>query len=170
LPTLYPDSCSPQAWSASAVIQLIQAMVGLYPFAPANLLALVRPRLPAWLEELTLRNVRVGEEVFVSLRRRYEEARLAEVSVTPDVRLLDAAKVPEKPLFNRTPLVVALALMGSLIGGICLAVLLEIVDPKVRYATQIARDLGVPVLGTVPHVPPQKNTEVKDVAPVIEAL
>jgi hypothetical protein len=35
-------------------------MLGLYPFAPLGILAVVRPRLPAWLPELTLRRLRVG--------------------------------------------------------------------------------------------------------------
>jgi glycogen debranching enzyme len=59
-PAPYPDACAPQAWSASAVVQLVQLMLGLYPFAPLRVLALVRPRLPEWLPEVTLRNVRVG--------------------------------------------------------------------------------------------------------------
>jgi glycogen debranching enzyme len=59
-PIPYPQACSPQAWSASATIQLIQIMLGLYPFAPLGMLALVRPRLPEWLPELTLRRLRVG--------------------------------------------------------------------------------------------------------------
>lgn len=67
IPTVYPTSNSPQAWSASATLQLLQAILGIYPFAPARLLALVRPRLPPWLPELTLRNLRVGDAT-VSLR------------------------------------------------------------------------------------------------------
>jgi glycogen debranching enzyme len=67
VPIPYPAANSPQAWSASAVIQMVQLMVGLYPFAPARLLALVRPRLPSWLPWLTLRHVRVGDAT-VSLR------------------------------------------------------------------------------------------------------
>src|SRR5215210_5605065 len=59
----YPDARSPQAWSASALIQLVQIMLGLYPFASLNVLALVRPRLPAWLPAVTLRRVRVGGAV-----------------------------------------------------------------------------------------------------------
>ena len=59
-PWPYPHACSPQAWSASAVIQLVQVMLGLYPFAPLRLLTVIRPRLPAWLPAVTLRNVRVG--------------------------------------------------------------------------------------------------------------
>lgn len=66
-PVAYPRGCSPQAWSASAIVQLVQTMLGLYPFAPASILALVRPRLPEWLPSLTIRGLRVGDAT-VSLR------------------------------------------------------------------------------------------------------
>ena len=61
IPTVYPMSNSPQAWSASATIQMAQAMLGIYPFAPAHVLALVRPALPPWLRTVIVRNIRVGE-------------------------------------------------------------------------------------------------------------
>ena len=48
-----PGANSPQAWSASAVFCFVQAMLGLYPYAPLNLL-LVDPHLPDWLPEITL--------------------------------------------------------------------------------------------------------------------
>ena len=67
LPVAYPEANVPQAWSASAMIQNAQILLGLYPFAPLNLLALVRPRLPAWLPTVTIRNLRVGD-ARVSLR------------------------------------------------------------------------------------------------------
>jgi len=60
VPTVYPASNSPQAWSASATIQMAQTQLGLYPFAPAHLLALVRPTLPAWLSSVVVRNLQVG--------------------------------------------------------------------------------------------------------------
>ncbi len=71
VPGLYPQACSPQAWSASATIQLFQVMLGIYPFAATHVLALVRPRLPAWIETLTLQRLRVGDAV-ISLRFRRE--------------------------------------------------------------------------------------------------
>ncbi|HEY3523064.1 MAG TPA: amylo-alpha-1,6-glucosidase, partial [Candidatus Limnocylindrales bacterium] len=67
VPVAYADANSPQAWSASATVQLLQVSLGIYPFAPLGLLALVRPRLPASIPAVTLRNVRVGRGV-VSLR------------------------------------------------------------------------------------------------------
>ena len=59
-PAFYPQANSPQAWSASAVFCLLQAMLGLYPYAPLNIL-LVDPYMPEWLPEITLNNLRVGD-------------------------------------------------------------------------------------------------------------
>jgi glycogen debranching enzyme len=67
IPTVYPASNSPQAWSASAVIQMAQTILGIFPFAPARLLALVRPALPAALRTVVVRDLRVGD-ARVSLR------------------------------------------------------------------------------------------------------
>lgn len=61
-PSLYPKANWPQAWSSSCVFSIVQAMLGLYPFAPTNLL-LVNPHLPEWLPEMTLRNLHVGKSV-----------------------------------------------------------------------------------------------------------
>ncbi len=59
-PAMYPQANWPQAWSASAVFTLLQALIGLYPYAPLNVL-LVDPHLPVWLPEVTLHNVHVGQ-------------------------------------------------------------------------------------------------------------
>jgi hypothetical protein len=39
---------------------MAQTLLGLYPFAPARLLALIRPALPEWIDTVTVRNLRVG--------------------------------------------------------------------------------------------------------------
>ena len=59
-PAFYPQANSPQAWSSSAVFTVLQALLGLYPYAPLNLLV-VDPHLPPWLPDLTLRGLRVGQ-------------------------------------------------------------------------------------------------------------
>jgi glycogen debranching enzyme len=61
-PAHYPNASSPQAWSASAVWCLLQSLLGLYPYAPLNLL-LVDPHLPPWLPEITISNLHVGHAV-----------------------------------------------------------------------------------------------------------
>jgi glycogen debranching enzyme len=70
-PIVYPDANAPQAWSATATLQLFQISLGLYPFAALKTLALVRPRLPEGFDELTLRDMRVGRaRVSIRFRRR----------------------------------------------------------------------------------------------------
>lgn len=65
--SVYPGANSPQAWSAGAIVLMVQTMLGVLAFAPAELLALVRPRLPRWIDWIELRRLRVGSAV-VSLR------------------------------------------------------------------------------------------------------
>jgi glycogen debranching enzyme len=61
-PAIYPNANSPQAWSASTVFSLLQSMIGVYPYAPLNMV-FVDPHLPEWLPEITLTNLRVGKSV-----------------------------------------------------------------------------------------------------------
>jgi hypothetical protein len=72
VPTVYPACNSPQAWSASATIQMAQTLLGIYPFAPAHLVALVRPALPPWLNAVIVRNLQVGPS---RVSMRFERAR-----------------------------------------------------------------------------------------------
>jgi glycogen debranching enzyme len=80
-PVPYPAANVPQAWSLSALVQLVQVMLGLYPFAPLRILAVVRPQLPSWIPELTVAGLRVGGAV-VDLRFRRRPDGSASWSVT----------------------------------------------------------------------------------------
>ena len=66
-PVPYPVACTPQAWAAGSVFQLLESMLGLRPDAGERRLQLTSPWLPEWLPELRLENVRVGDAV-VDLR------------------------------------------------------------------------------------------------------
>ena len=60
-PGLYPDACSPQAWSASAVLQICYVMTGVMTLAPLKTLV-IDPALPEWLPRVVLHNLRIGGE------------------------------------------------------------------------------------------------------------
>jgi glycogen debranching enzyme len=69
-PGIYPDACAPQAWSASAIFWLIQAMLGLWSYAPLNVL-IIEPDLPVWLPELIIRDLRIKDaRVSLHFKRR----------------------------------------------------------------------------------------------------
>ncbi len=58
-PAIYPAANVPQAWSASTVLTMMQAKLGIYAHAPSGVLC-VDPHLPEWLPEITVRGLRVG--------------------------------------------------------------------------------------------------------------
>lgn len=53
----------PQAWAAGSAFSFMQALLGLRPDAARGVLE-VAPALPDWLPEVTLRGLRMGDEVF----------------------------------------------------------------------------------------------------------
>jgi glycogen debranching enzyme len=73
-PALYAQACWPQAWSASSVFTLLQAMLGLYPYAPLRALV-VDPHLPAWLPQISVHGLRVGAAMVSLTFHRTTEGR-----------------------------------------------------------------------------------------------
>ena len=68
-PVAYPVSCSPQGWAAGAGQLLVRAMLGLRVDVERRRL-LVDPALPSWLNEVTLRGLRVlGTTASLTVRR-----------------------------------------------------------------------------------------------------
>ncbi|RMD85337.1 MAG: amylo-alpha-1,6-glucosidase [Candidatus Dadabacteria bacterium] len=72
-PTLYPVACSPQAWAAGAVFQLLGACLGIQVDGAKRRLRLERPFLPRILQEVRIYGLRVGdgEADFVVHRERH---------------------------------------------------------------------------------------------------
>jgi glycogen debranching enzyme len=60
-PTLYPVSCSPQAWASGAVFLLLQACLGLEVRGAERRVLFTKPFLPEGLEHLDIRGLRVGD-------------------------------------------------------------------------------------------------------------
>jgi glycogen debranching enzyme len=59
-PTLYPVACSPQAWSAAAVLLLLEACLGLEVDAAARQVRFHAPRLPEWLDWIRIDGLAVA--------------------------------------------------------------------------------------------------------------
>jgi glycogen debranching enzyme len=78
-PCLYESADSPQAWSASVPFMLIQALLGIYPYAPLNVLFL-DPWLPDWLPEVKLEDLHVGNSR-VSLHFKRNDSGNTEYSI-----------------------------------------------------------------------------------------
>jgi len=92
-PAHYPVACHPQAWAAGAIPFLLQTSLGLSPDALNRKLYVVRPRLPEWLEEVTLNGLRVGGST-VDLRFTRQNATV-DVQVTRKVGDLTVIPTPD---------------------------------------------------------------------------
>jgi capsular exopolysaccharide synthesis family protein len=116
------------------------------------------------------RDVAIADQLYTSLEGRFSNAKLAEASSIPDVRVLDPAVVPDSPLTN-----LKFAIFGGGIAlgfgvGIGLALLLDKFDRRLRYPDQVA-SLGLTILGTVPRVTSNgKGPRNTDGAQVVESL
>jgi glycogen debranching enzyme len=62
-PTLYPVACNPQAWSSASVFLLIQSCLGLRFEPAAPRVIFDNPRLPAAIERMEIKNLKVGTGV-----------------------------------------------------------------------------------------------------------
>ncbi len=123
-----------------------------------NLLREVEERLAQLPdEEIQLaglvRNAKVTEQIYVMLRQKYEELRIAEAMKSGNVRIIDEAVIPERPVRPRILLNIALAAFLGLLIGVGLAFFLDYLDTTIHSPEDVEENLGLPVLGQIPiHV------------------
>jgi succinoglycan biosynthesis transport protein ExoP len=127
---------------------------------------------PRMINEARLRRDQgVAENLYTMIQSRYEEARLEDASYVPDLRVLDRAVVPRRPLSNQRPRLIMMGFAAGLGLGLVGAVLLDRLDRRVRYPDQITSELGLTLLGIVPRLKSGSNGGTgADSAAVVEAL
>jgi glycogen debranching enzyme len=87
-PTLYPVACSPQAWASATPFTLLEASLGLEFDRSAKEIRLCNPRLPAFLDEVTLRNLQLGSScVDLRVRRHNGNVSLDTLRVEGGIRV-----------------------------------------------------------------------------------
>jgi glycogen debranching enzyme len=76
-PTLYPVACAPQAWASATPFTLLEAALGLEFDAGRGEIRLRNPRLPAFLNEVVLRDLQLGpSSVDLRVRRHGDDVSL----------------------------------------------------------------------------------------------
>lgn len=100
-----------------------------------------------------LRQQELLEELYTLLQTRLKEAEIADAVEPTNIRVLDTALVPDRPVSPVPLRNMVLALAFGLLLGVGGAMGLEALDTKVRTeedATSLSG--GVPVLGTIPRI------------------
>lgn len=109
-------------------------------------------------EEMRLvRQVVASENLYNSLKARYEEVSMAEAQTLPDLSVLDVAAAPQYPNSNDATRLQLLAVLASLGLAIGIALLHDRLDRRVRYPEHATKELGLPIAATVPRFRPNRG-------------
>jgi tyrosine-protein kinase Etk/Wzc len=102
--------------------------------------------LPVQAQSFTrlTREVRRLGQTALALQTQLLDARMAAIGEGGEVRQVDAALVPKKPVFPRPSIVLPAGLLGGLALGTLGALAVGFLSPRVRTADEVGRLLGVP--------------------------
>jgi capsular exopolysaccharide synthesis family protein len=97
------------------------------------------------------REVDTNRQLFEGLLQRLKEVGVAGGVGTNNISVVDKAEVPGGPFKPNPRRNLMIAIFLGLFGGIGLAFLFEHLDDSVKAAEDMEQQLGLPVLGVIPH-------------------
>jgi len=100
---------------------------------------------------LLKRDVEANQELYETLNQKVRQSDFTRAVPSGNVRIVDSARPPQKPIRPRTPLNVFAGILGGLVFGIAFAVVRERGDKTFREPGTAAQLLGTPELGVIPH-------------------
>ncbi|CAB3638796.1 polysaccharide biosynthesis tyrosine autokinase [Trinickia soli] len=98
-----------------------------------------------------LRDVRVDSELYTNLLNSAQQLRVAKAGQVGNVRVVDFAQTPDKPVWPKRFIVILIAFGGGLFVGIIAAFVRKSLYGGVERADEIEGALGVPVFAVVPR-------------------
>lgn len=113
------------------------------------------PALESRFADLSQR-LQTLRDVEAILAKRVEEVRIIRDSTASNLSIMQEAKVPKWPLPSKAKLVLAafVLLGGAVAVGLGLG--LEIIDFRLKAASELPAALGVPALGEIPSLPAEQ--------------
>jgi|WetSurMetagenome_2_1015567.scaffolds.fasta_scaffold00479_12 capsular exopolysaccharide synthesis family protein len=114
------------------------------------------------LELLRLQRSReVYQNVYNALLEKSEEEHMRSASITAGIKVVDAARMPATPMpKNRMRFYLAGVLLGFALG-LALAFLIEFSDTTIKTNDDVEKYLGLPILGTIPHITANKKDAIE---------
>jgi tyrosine-protein kinase Etk/Wzc len=106
------------------------------------------------------RNAKVGENIFLMLKEKYEESRISEAGQIGSVRIIDKALPPENPIKPKKKINI---LLGALLGlglGLGMAFFVERLDNSLKSIEDVER-AGLSILGSIPLIKSSKDKKSK---------
>lgn len=107
------------------------------------------------------RDVKVNSELYTTLLNSFQQLRLVKEGKVGNVRMVDVAAVPEKPIKPQKRTVLALSGVLGLLAGLGLAFMRNSMRAGIREPDDIELHLGLHVFATVPHSKDQVTLDVE---------
>jgi polysaccharide biosynthesis transport protein len=92
------------------------------------------------------------KQLYDSLLQRQKEASVSASLKATNIRVVDPAEIPSRPVKPRKTLNLALGALLGLVFGIGLAFFQEYLDNSLKSPDDVARYLSIPTLGTIPNL------------------
>ena len=133
-------------------VETLNAQIGQVDQVLSGLNARVKGLPRTQKEMLGLsRDVKVNNQLYVSLLNSVQEQRVAASGTIGNVRIVDHAVVPEKPFWPKPSLVLGIAAVLGLLSGLAAVFLRQTLRRSVGNPFEIENHLGLPVYAMVPH-------------------
>lgn len=103
------------------------------------------------------RDVKVDSELYTNLLNSYQQLRLIKEGKVGNVRIIDIAVHPERPVKPQRAIVLALSAMLGLLAGLVLAFVRNSLRSGIKNAEELEQHLGLGVFATIPLSPTQRQ-------------
>lgn len=98
------------------------------------------------------RDIRINEDLYMTLARQLEEAKVVLSAVPVFVTVVSRAKPPTAPFYPSNKTNYLMGILSGLFLGFLTAFFLENMDISISTIEELEKFLGVPVLAVIPHL------------------
>lgn len=108
--------------------------------------------LPKTQQELLrlTRDLQVNQELYTQLTNNAQQLKVVKAGTVGNVRVVDYAELPLRPIKPRKSLIVLVALLLGLLAGVVFAFVRQALRSGVKDSSTVENRLGVSVLATIP--------------------
>ncbi len=99
-----------------------------------------------------MREAENAQKAFDMTAQRYTQTNLESQATQTNIAVLSPAVEPTRPSFPKWPLNIAFSIFAGTMLGVGIALLLEMLDQRLRSEADIPRMLELPVFGTLPQL------------------
>lgn len=104
-----------------------------------------------WQSVRLVRDVKVANALYTELLNKGQELKVSRAGTIGNVRIVDMAVVPRKPVSPRVAIVLGVSLLLGAAFGVTLVFLRRVLRRTLESPEVLEQNLGLPIYSTIPH-------------------